>query len=183
MIGRARGLGRKLAPERLARDRYLLLTQVVNLGSRLVGDDRLSGRLRRRLLRAYGWQIGAGTQIDSPGHIYGQVVVGAGCYVNRDCHFVGTLLITMGDRVAVGPGVYFITSTHRIGPHAQRAGALTAAPIRVGDGAWIGARAILLPGVTVGAGAIVAAGAVVTRDVPADVLVAGVPAQVKRSLD
>jgi acetyltransferase-like isoleucine patch superfamily enzyme len=85
--------------------------------------------------------------------------------------------------VAVGPGVYFITGTHRIGSHTQRAGPVIAAPIRVGDGVWIGARAILLPGVTVGAGAIVAAGAVVTRDVPADTLVAGVPAQVKRSLE
>ena len=174
---------RTFAPARLARDRYLLVTHLVNRVSRLVGDDRLGGRIRRRLLRSYGWQIGARTQIDSPARAYGRVRIGARCYVNRDCHFDGEALITIGDRVAVGPGVYFITSTHRIGPHAQRAGSLIAAPIHVGDGAWIGARAILLPGVTVGAGAVVAAGAVVTRDVPADMLVAGVPAQVKHSLE
>jgi acetyltransferase-like isoleucine patch superfamily enzyme len=174
---------RKLTPERLARDWYLLLTHLVHLVSRLVGDDRLSWRLRRRVLQTYGWQIGAGTHIDGPGYAYGRVIIGAHCYINRDCYFDGETLITIGDRVAVGPGVYFITGTHRMGPHTQRAGVLIAAPIRVGDGAWIGARAILLPGVTVGAGAVVAAGAVVMKDVPADTLVAGVPAQMKRNLE
>lgn len=91
--------------------------------------------------------------------------------------------VTIGDRCDVGPGVEFITGSHRIGPPSRRAGAGTAQSIRIGDGCWIGAGSRILGGVTIGEGVVVAAGSVVTRDVPPHTLVAGVPARVKRSLD
>jgi acetyltransferase-like isoleucine patch superfamily enzyme len=75
-----------------------------------------------------------------------------------------------------------LTTGHDLGPHEQRAGELTAAPIVVGDGAWIGARSVVLPGITVGPGAVVAAGSVVTTDCEPDGLYAGVPAVRKREL-
>ena len=65
----------------------------------------------------------------------------------------------------------------------RRAGEGTARPIEIGDGCWIGARSVILGGVRIGAGCVVAAGSVVTRDVPDNVLVAGVPACIKRQLD
>ncbi|WP_430645995.1 acyltransferase [Agromyces sp. GXS1127] len=90
---------------------------------------------------------------------------------------------TIGDRVNLGPYVRLITDTHDIGPRSRRAGAGRKDPIRIGDGAWIGAGAIVVGGVTIGPGAVVAAGAVVTADVPADTLVGGVPARVIRRLE
>ncbi len=168
---------------RLARDRVLLWTQLVNLISRALGNDRLSWRLRRWVLTRYGWQLGAGTQIDGFRYAYGRVIIGDECYINRDGYFEGEALITIGDGVSIGPGVTFLTVGHRIGPSARRAGAFDIRPITVGAGAWIGANVTILPGVRIGAGAIVAAGAVVTQDVPPDTLVAGIPARVKRTLD
>ena len=171
-----------LGRSRLARDRYLLWTQVVNLVGRALGNDRLSWRLRRWVLTRYGWHLGAGTQIDGFRYAYGTVRIGAGCYINRDGYFEGEAPITIGDQVSIGPGVTFLTVGHHIGPTTRRAGAFDIRPITVGDGAWIGANVTILPGVRIGAGAVVAAGAVVTQDVPPDTLVAGIPARVKRTL-
>jgi maltose O-acetyltransferase len=82
----------------------------------------------------------------------------------------------------VEAAVTFITAKHQIGEATQRAGAMRGASIVVGDGAWVGANATILPGVSVGRGAVVAAGAVVSRDVPPNVIVAGVPAKIKIEL-
>ena len=74
------------------------------------------------------------------------------------------------------------TWTHEIGPEAQRAGPTSVRPVTIADGCWIGARATILPGVTVGRGCIVAAGAVVSGDCEPNGLYAGVPAVRKRDL-
>jgi len=85
--------------------------------------------------------------------------------------------LVIGDGVAIGQHVLFTTNSHASGHPLRRAGALVAEPIRIGHGAWIAARAVLLPGVTVGDGAIVTAGAVVTRSIPAHTMAGGVPAR------
>lgn len=102
--------------------------------------------------------------------------------MSRSCYFDASALITIESNVQVGPGVRFITSTHRMGPPSQRAGQAQASPVLVGAGSWIGAGAIILPGVSIGRGTVIAAGAVVTRDCAADTLYGGVPARALRTL-
>lgn len=139
--------------------------------------------LRTRLLRLYGLKIGRGVFV-SPTVWFGskRVSIGDRSFVNYGCRFNTTAPIVIGADCAVGMDVVFATDSHELGGHDRRAGAGTAAPITVGSGVWIGARAVLLQGVTVGDGAVIAAGAVVVRDCPADGLYAGVPAALVRSL-
>ncbi|NER49778.1 MAG: hypothetical protein F6J92_24415 [Symploca sp. SIO1A3] len=77
----------------------------------------------------------------------------------------------------------FITTEHKIQDSARRAGPVYGRPILVEDGAWIAANSTILPGITIGKGAIIAAGAMVTKDVPSNVLVGGVPAKMIKGLD
>lgn len=110
------------------------------------------------------------------------VVLGRDAFVNYGCFFDELGTISIGDRCQIGQQVSFVGSGHAIGPRDERAGAITAAPIRIGDGVWIGARAVILAGATIGDGCVVAAGAVVTGDCPSDGLYAGVPARRIRDL-
>jgi maltose O-acetyltransferase len=71
-----------------------------------------------------------------------------------------------------------LTTSHKLGPSAHRAGKHDLLPVEIGDGAWIGARATILPGVTIGRGAVVSAGSVVNKNVPPNSIVAGTPARV-----
>ena len=91
--------------------------------------------------------------------------------------------VRIKDRCDVGPGVEFVTGGHEIGTTQRRAGKGTAEAIVIEAGCWIGAKALILGGVTIGMGSIVAAGAVVTENVPPNTLVAGVPARTKRELN
>ena len=113
-----------------------------------------------------------------------KVSIGAGSYLNREVTFEGKGLITVGTRVAIGPGVMILTSTHAVGPSEWRAGSGVPKnlPVSIGDGSWIGARATILPGVTIGRGCVIAAGSVVREDCPDDTFWAGVPAVLKRDL-
>jgi len=148
-------------------------------------------RARTTLLRRSGMVIGAGTAFGGRVRVVGMsasasrsssVTIGTNCWVNDGCTFDTSAEITLGNGVALGHEVMLLTSTHEIGPQFYRAGRSIDLPIIVGDGAWIGARAVVLPGVTIGRGAVVAAGSLVNRSVADNVLVAGVPARVVRPL-
>jgi len=112
------------------------------------------------------------------------VSIGAGSYLNREATFEGKGRITVGTRVAIGPGVMILTSTHDVGPSEWRAGGGVPEflSVSIGDGSWIGARATILPGVTIGRGCVIAAGSVVREDCPDDTFWAGIPAVLKRDL-
>jgi acetyltransferase-like isoleucine patch superfamily enzyme len=107
--------------------------------------------------------------------------VGRNVFINQNCTFYDLGGLDIGDDVMIGPNVSLITSGHPIEPSRRRAG-VTAAPIVIGRNVWIAAGVTIIGGVTVGDNAVVAAGAVVTRDVPPDTLVGGNPARVIRSI-
>ena len=109
------------------------------------------------------------------------ITVGKGVFINSGCCFQDQGGVTLGDHVLVGHQVVFATLDHDLDP-ARRAG-MTPSPIVVKDNVWIGAHATILAGVTIGENAVVAAGAVVTRDVPANTVVGGVPAKVIKRIE
>ena len=107
--------------------------------------------------------------------------VGRNVFINQNCTIYDLGGVDIGDDVLIGPNVSIITSGHPLEPSQRRAG-VTAAPIVIERNVWIAAGATIIGGVTVGENSVVAAGAVVTHDVPPNTLVAGVPAKVIRSL-
>jgi maltose O-acetyltransferase len=146
------------------------------------------GRVRTWALRLCGLRLGRGTivsgalRLSGPRGALDRLTLGATCFLNGQIYFDLTASISVGDNVTLGHHVMLVTADHDIGEAYYRCGPLRPRPIVIEDGAWIGAGATLLPGVTLGRGCVVAAGAVVRRDVPAGAVVGGVPARVLRML-
>ena len=146
------------------------------------------GRARSQVMRWAGFRIGSGTMIWSPPILTGgkyynrKLTFGTNCLVSLNSFFDLAAPVTIGNYVGFSPEVMVLTGTHQIGVSGNRVGQLKPRPVIIEDGVWLGARSILLPGVTVGRGSVVGAGAVVTKDVPANVIVAGVPAKVIREI-
>src|SRR3954451_14875670 len=138
---------------------------------------------------AAAWNELTGQPVDPTFHLIPPVYSDCGrnlrirrnVFVNQGCRLDDIRGIELGDAVLLGPGVRLISSGHPLDP-ARRRRQVTAAPIVVGRNVWIGAGATVLQGVTIGDDAVVAAGAVVTTDVPPAVLVAGVPARPVKSV-
>lgn len=115
---------------------------------------------------------------------YGRhVEIGNNFYANMDCLFLDVNKICIGDNVMVGPRVSFYTAGHPTDAEIRIQELEFGLPIVVEDNVWIGGSAVLLPGITVGKNSIVAAGAVVTKDVPENCIVGGNPAKVLRKID
>lgn len=158
-----------------------LLVQLLPLGA--------GPRSRALLYRLFGVSIGPGVVIFGPlrfgwyGEVFRNLTIGKHCFFNRDVFIDTTAPVSIGAGVSFGHDVSLITAHHDMGHAARRAGDVVPKPIVIGDGAWIAAHVTILPGVRIGVGAVVAAGAVVTRDVPAHTLVGGVPARPIRALD
>lgn len=129
-------------------------------------------------------QVGDHFHVTPPFYVdYGRhITLGNHFYANMDCIFLDVNRITFGDNVMVGPRVGFYTAGHPTDPEIRNTQLEFGLPITVEDNVWIGANATILPGVTIGEGAIVAAGAVVTKDVPSRTIVGGNPARVIREL-
>lgn len=106
--------------------------------------------------------------------------VGKNVFINFGCTFLDQGGITIEDGVFIGPGAKILTEAHPEQPALRHT--LLVRPVRICRNAWMGAGAIILPGVTIGENAIVAAGAVVTKDVPSNTIVAGVPAKILRNI-
>lgn len=142
-------------------------------------------------LKAAVYRIGGRLDISADAMIFSSVrfctypvSIGSRTHIGHRTLFIGGAgcPISIGKDCDIAPEVAFITGTHEIGDTRRRAGREAAYPIIVGDGTWIGARAVILGGVEIGPGCIVAAGSVVKDSMPANTLIAGIPAVIKKSL-
>ncbi len=143
------------------------------------------GSLRRRLLEELLGAVGEGTELRPPLHVdYGSHIrIGARCFANFGLVALDVAAITIGDDVQIGPNVQLLTPTHPLEPGPRRDKWEAAEPIVIGDNVWLGGGVIVLPGVTIGENTVVGAGAVVTRDLPANAVAVGNPARVVRVLE
>jgi acetyltransferase-like isoleucine patch superfamily enzyme len=146
-------------------------------------------RLRARLLAAVGCSIERGVGVLGYVHLIGppgcarNLRIGTGSVIGPGVRFCLDAEVVVGANVSIGPSVMLYTAMHMVGdPSRRMQPEAYGRPIVIEDGAWIALGAMILPGVRVGQGAVVAAGAVVTSDVPANVLVAGNPAEVVHDL-
>lgn len=148
-----------------------------NLGTGLSDEER------RVLLRERLGGVGEGALIRPPFHCdYGfNIRIGRGVFMNFGCIVLDVVDVLIGDMTQIGPGVQILTADHPRDPALRARGLEFGRPIRIGSNVWIGGGALLLPGVTVGDDALIGAGAVVTRDVPAGATVAGNPARIVRA--
>ena len=139
--------------------------------------------IRKLLGQITSSEIDESTTLFPPLHInYGKHTrLGKNVFINFDCVFLALGGITIEDKVLIAPKVSLLSEGHPFGP-AERT-SLKTAGIHIKKNAWIGAGATILPGVTIGENAIIAAGTVVTRDVPDNVMVAGIPAKIIKAIE
>lgn len=109
--------------------------------------------------------------------------VGENFFANFDCTFLDVCEIHIGDNCMLAPGVQIYTATHPLDPVERNSGKEYAKPVIIGDNVWIGGHAIINPGVTIGDNVVVASGAVVTKDVPNNVVVGGNPARIIKEIN
>jgi acetyltransferase-like isoleucine patch superfamily enzyme len=139
--------------------------------------------IRELLSQITGSDIDESVAVFTPLYInYGKnTKIGKNVFINFDCVFLDLGGITIEDNVLIAPKVSLLSEGHPVSPSER--GSLIPGPIHIKTGAWIGAGATILPGVTIGENSVVAAGAVVSKDVPANTVVGGVPAKILKSIN
>lgn len=122
--------------------------------------------------------------IEAPFHCdYGyNIRVGENFYANFGCVILDVNEVIIGDNVLLAPYVQIYTAAHPVDPRERLSGREFAKPVRIGNNVWIGGGAIVCPGVSIGDNVTIGAGSVVTRDIPADVVAAGNPCRVIKSI-
>ena len=140
-------------------------------------------RVHELMEKILGKELPESTTVLPPLYIdYGKpVTIGKGCFIQQCCTFFGRGGITIGDNVFIGPKVNLITINHDVNPDNRSA--TYGRPIVIEDKVWICINSTILPGVKIGYGAIVGAGSVVTKDVPAMTVVAGNPARIIKTIE
>lgn len=168
-----------LMPELIAaRARAVTLTDAYN---RSLGQPPSE---REALLRAFLREVGPGAHFEPNFRCeFGfNISIGRSFYANFDCVMLDGGEITIGDHVLLGPRVGIYTSNHAIDPAERVAGGCHARPVTIGNRVWVGGGVQINQGVTIGDDSIIGAGSVVTRDIPAGVIAAGVPCKVLREI-
>lgn len=173
-------------PIRLDDPQYPKVQEVVSRTMKLTAKLNTStdvDQLRKCLSELIGTEVDESTIVFAPFYTnFGRFIqIGKNVFVNHACTFLDMGGITVEDDVLIGPKVNLITESHPLDPANRKA--VASKPIVVKRNAWIGAAATILPGVTIGENSVVAAGAVVTSDVPPNTVVGGVPAKVIKSIN
>jgi len=139
--------------------------------------------IKKLLSQITGSEIDESVAVFTPFYInYGKhTKIGKNVFINFDCVFLDLGGITIEDNVLIAPKVSLLSEGHPVSPHQRQL--LVPGHIHIKKNAWIGAGATILPGVTVGENAVVAAGAVVSKDVPANTVVGGIPAKYIKNID
>lgn len=184
--------GRSMRERMLAGDLYIAddaqiaadLQRAAVLMYRFNMGDSSHPEARRAILAELLGTLGAGAETRPPLWCdYGyHIHIGARTFINYGAVLLDVAPITIGEDVQIGPNIQILTPTHPLEPEPRRAKWEAARPITIADNVWLGGGVILCPGVTVGENTVVGAGAVVTRDLPANVLAVGNPARVIRQL-
>ena len=153
-----------------------VIDRTIKLSSQLNTSTDID-QIRKRLSEIIGSTIDKTTTVFTPFYTnFGRfLTIGKGVFINHACSFLDMGGITIEDDVLIGPKVNLITENHPLNPTERKS--LICKPILIKRKAWIGAAASILPGVTIGENAVVAAGAVVTADVPPNTIVGGIPAK------
>ncbi len=138
---------------------------------------------KRQCFRRIGNNIADDVRIVGPIHSLCKTTIGKGTFVGRCFTCEGNGPIEIGENCDIAPQVTILTGTHEIGDKARRAGKGITEGVTIGNGTWIGARTIILPGIKVGNGCVIAAGAIVTKDVPDNSMAIGVPARIREIND
>lgn len=167
-------------PIRLNDSEYGKIQEVVNRTIRLSSKLNSSGdvdEIRDYVSAITGRKVDESTIIFAPMYVnFGRFIqLGKNVFINHACSFLDMGGITIEDDVLIGPRVNLVTENHPLDPSDRRT--LITKPIMIKRKAWIGAGTTILPGVTIGENAVIAAGAVVSKDVPANTVVGGVPAK------
>jgi len=168
-----------LTPELIeARARAVRLTDDYN---RSLGEP---AEAREALLRKLLKSVGPGALFEPTFRCeFGfNISVGKGFYANFDCVILDGGGVEIGDFVLFGPRVGIYTSNHAIDPLERAAGACRAKPVTIGDRVWVGGGVHINPGVTIGDNCIIGSGSVLTKDIPANMIAAGIPARVIREI-
>jgi acetyltransferase-like isoleucine patch superfamily enzyme len=165
---------------RLDDPEYPKVLEIVNRTLKLSAELNSStdvNQIRERLSEIIGSQLDKSTTVFAPFYTnFGRFIrIGKNVFINHACTCLDMGGIIIEDDVLIGPKVNLITENHPLDPANRKA--LICKPIVVKRNAWIGAAATIMPGVTIGENAVVAAGAVVSKDVPANTVVGGIPAK------
>jgi len=136
---------------------------------------------RRELLLERLAAVGEGAVIRPPFHCdYGfNIRLGAGVFLNFNCVILDVVEVSIGDKTQIGPAAQILAADHPRDPAVRAAGLEFGRPVRIGCNVWIGGGTIILPGVSIGDDALIGAGSVVTRDIPAGAVAFGNPARVQ----
>lgn len=137
---------------------------------------------KRKLLNKIGYSIGEGTKVVGPIRCTGKLIVGKNCWIGKNFLVNGNGTVIIGDNCDIAPEVTFQTGGHEIGDVSRRAGKGRIFNQKVGDGTWIGGRSTILNNSKIGKSCVIASCACVTKDIPDNSLVGGVPAKLIRHL-
>ena len=155
-----------------------VVSRTIRLCTKMNAEATDTDEVRKRLGEIIGTEIDNSTTIFPPFYTnFGRSIqIGKNVFINHACSFLDIGGISIEDDVQIGPRVNLTSENHPLDPEDRKT--LLLSPVVIKRNAWIGAGATILPGVTVGENAVVAAGAVVSRDVPMNAVVAGIPAKI-----